>query len=172
MLGDEDEVKERETKQEYNLLCDWIKQQLGDKVAKVQVSKRLSSSPCVLVSGKFGWSANMERLVYDLKESQFSVSLYVRRWADFSVCRLMKAQALGDTSSLEFMRGRRILEINPDHPIVKDLNVRLLFYRMLIHSNDQFKLIPKNSSLLLRTMEIKFTFKHTDSICYALSKSS
>lgn len=59
--GDEDEVKERETEQEYNLLCDWIKQQLGDKVAKVQVSKRLSSSPCVLVSGKFGWSANMER---------------------------------------------------------------------------------------------------------------
>ncbi|EYU28898.1 hypothetical protein ABFS82_12G088300 [Erythranthe guttata] len=95
-LGDEDEVDERETKQEYNLLCDWIKQQLGDKVAKVQVSKRLSSSPCVLVSGKFGWSANMERL--------------------------MKAQTLGDTTSLEFMRGRRILEINTDHPIVKDLN--------------------------------------------------
>ncbi|KAF8378528.1 hypothetical protein HHK36_029871 [Tetracentron sinense] len=95
-LGDEDEVKERETKQEFNLLCDWIKQQLGDKVAKVQVSKRLSSSPCVLVSGKFGWSANMERL--------------------------MKAQTLGDTSSLEFMRGRRILEVNPDHPIIKDLN--------------------------------------------------
>lgn len=63
ITGDEDEVKERETKQEFNLLCDWIKQQLGDKVAKVQVSKRLSSSPCVLVSGKFGWSANMERLV-------------------------------------------------------------------------------------------------------------
>ncbi|KAL3501557.1 hypothetical protein ACH5RR_036006 [Cinchona calisaya] len=95
-LGDEDEVKERETKQEYNLLCDWIKQQLGDQVAKVQVSKRLSSSPCVLVSGKFGWSANMERL--------------------------MRAQTLGDTASLEFMRGRRILEINPKHPIIKDLN--------------------------------------------------
>lgn len=95
-IGDEDEVKERENQQEYILLCDWIKQQLGDKVAKVQVSKRLSSSPCVLVSGKFGWSANMERL--------------------------MKAQTLGDTSSLEFMRGRRILEINPDHPIIKDLN--------------------------------------------------
>lgn len=63
--GDEDEVKERENKQEYNLLCDWVKQQLGDKVAKVQISKRLSSSPCVLVSGKFGWSANMERLVIE-----------------------------------------------------------------------------------------------------------
>ncbi|CAD6218845.1 unnamed protein product [Miscanthus lutarioriparius] len=95
-LGDEDEDKEKERKQEYTLLCDWIKQQLGDKVAKVQISKRLSSSPCVLVSSKFGWSANMERL--------------------------MKAQTLGDTSSLEFMRGRRIFEINPDHPIVKDLS--------------------------------------------------
>lgn len=58
---DEDEVKEREEKQDYNLLCDWMKQQLGDKVGNVQVSRRLSSSPCVLVSGKFGWSANMER---------------------------------------------------------------------------------------------------------------
>jgi HSP90 family molecular chaperone len=58
--GDEDEDS-KETKQEYTLLCDWVKQQLGDKVAKVQISKRLSSSPCVLVSGKFGWSANMER---------------------------------------------------------------------------------------------------------------
>lgn len=95
-LGDTDEVKERENKQEYILLCDWMKQQLGEKVAKVQISNRLSSSPCVLVSGKFGWSANMERL--------------------------MKAQTLGDTSTLEFMRGRRILEVNPDHPIIKDLN--------------------------------------------------
>ncbi|KAG6471690.1 hypothetical protein ZIOFF_069136 [Zingiber officinale] len=49
----------------YNLLCDWMKQQLGDKVAKVQVSKRLCSSPCVLVSGKFGWSANMEGCVQE-----------------------------------------------------------------------------------------------------------
>ncbi|KAK9074465.1 hypothetical protein SSX86_007063 [Deinandra increscens subsp. villosa] len=95
-LGDADEVKERENKQEYILLCDWMKQQLGDKVAKVQISSRLSSSPCVLVSGKFGWSANMERL--------------------------MRAQTLGDTSTLEFMKGRRIMEVNPDHPIIKDLN--------------------------------------------------
>ncbi|KAL5987484.1 hypothetical protein ACLOJK_035232 [Asimina triloba] len=127
-LGDEDEVKERENKQEYNVLCDWIKQQLGDKVAKVLVSKRLSSSPCVLVSGKFGWSANMESLDVSVR---FAFVQEVQApdapaenaaHALFSICRLMKAQALGDTSSLEFMRGRRILEINPDHPIIKDLN--------------------------------------------------
>jgi heat shock protein 90kDa beta len=65
ILGDVDEA-EKENKQEFIVLCDWIKQQLGDKVAKVQVSKRLSSSPCVLVSGKFGWSANMERCTFCL----------------------------------------------------------------------------------------------------------
>ncbi|CAN6571461.1 unnamed protein product [Malus baccata var. baccata] len=95
-LGDRNEEKEKEIKQEYGQTCDWIKKRLGDKVASVQISNRLSSSPCVLVSGKFGWSANMERL--------------------------MKAQTVGDTSSLEFMRGRRVFEINPEHPIIKNLN--------------------------------------------------
>ncbi|KAK8969454.1 hypothetical protein KSP40_PGU003844 [Platanthera guangdongensis] len=96
-LGDKDEEKEKEIKQEFIQTCDWIKKRLGDKVASVQISSRLSSSPCVLVSGKFGWSANMERL--------------------------MKAQTLGDTSSLDFMRSRRVFEINPDHPIIQNLKV-------------------------------------------------
>lgn len=48
-------------KQEFGQACDWIKKRLGDKVASVQISNRLSKSPCVLVTGKFGWSANMER---------------------------------------------------------------------------------------------------------------
>ncbi|KAK1296122.1 hypothetical protein QJS10_CPB15g01594 [Acorus calamus] len=96
-LGDKDEEKEQEMKQEFGQTCDWIKKKLGEKVASVQISNRLSTSPCVLVTGKFGWSANMERL--------------------------MKAQTLGDPSTLEFMRGRRVLEINPGHPIIKDLSV-------------------------------------------------
>lgn len=60
-LGDKNEEKEKEIKQEFGPTCDWIKKRLGDKVASVQISNRLSSSPCVLASGKFGWSANMER---------------------------------------------------------------------------------------------------------------
>lgn len=59
--GDKDEVKEKEIQQEFGQTCDWIKKRLGEKVASVQISNRLSTSPCVLVSGKFGWSANMER---------------------------------------------------------------------------------------------------------------
>ncbi|XP_062107216.1 heat shock protein 90-6, mitochondrial [Humulus lupulus] len=95
-LGEKNEEKEKEIKQEFGQTCDWIKKHLGDKVASVQISNRLSSSPCVLVSGKFGWSANMERL--------------------------MKSQTMGDNSSLEYMRGRRVFEINPEHPIIKSLN--------------------------------------------------
>ncbi|CAI0383545.1 unnamed protein product [Linum tenue] len=95
-LGEKDEEKEKAMKQEFGQTCDWIKKRLGDKVASVQISNRLSTSPCVLVSGKFGWSANMERL--------------------------MKSQTMGDTSSLEFMRGRRVFEINPEHPIIRNLN--------------------------------------------------
>ncbi|XP_011048938.1 PREDICTED: heat shock protein 83 isoform X1 [Populus euphratica] len=94
-LGDKNEEKEKIMKQEFGQTCDWIKKRLGDKVASVQISNRLSSSPCVLVSGKFGWSANMERL--------------------------MKSQTVGDMSSLEFMRGRRVFEINPEHEIIKNL---------------------------------------------------
>lgn len=95
-LGDKNEEKEKMMKEEFGQTCDWIKKRLGDKVASVQISNRLSSSPCVLASAKFGWSANMERL--------------------------MKSQTVGDTSSLEFMRGRRVFEINPDHPIIQNLN--------------------------------------------------
>lgn len=61
VAGDKNEEKEKEIKQEFGGTCDWIKKRLGDKVASVQISSRLSTSPCVLVSGKFGWSANMER---------------------------------------------------------------------------------------------------------------
>ncbi|KAH7533466.1 heat shock protein 90-6, mitochondrial [Ziziphus jujuba] len=95
-LGDKNEEKEKEMKQEFGQTCDWIKKRLGDRVASVQISNRLSSSPCVLVSGKFGWSANMERL--------------------------MKAQTVGDTASLDFMRGRRVFEINAEHPIIRNLD--------------------------------------------------
>ncbi|KAH6796059.1 hypothetical protein C2S51_037045 [Perilla frutescens var. frutescens] len=95
-LGDKDENKEKEMKQEFGDTCNWIKQRLGERVASVQVSNRLRTSPCVLAAGKFGWSANMERL--------------------------MKAQNVGDASAFDFMKGRRVLEINPEHPIIKSLN--------------------------------------------------
>jgi molecular chaperone HtpG len=44
-------------------LCRLMKDILGDKVEKVVVGERIVDSPCVLVTGEYGWSANMERIM-------------------------------------------------------------------------------------------------------------
>jgi heat shock protein beta len=61
-LGEEDDdvkAKAKEIEEEYKALTDWMAETLGSKVEKVTVSKRLTDTPCILVTSKFGWSANM-----------------------------------------------------------------------------------------------------------------
>jgi len=97
---DEEEKKQREeTKKAFEKLCTVIKNILGDKVEKVQVGTRVVDSPCVLVTGEFGWSANMERI--------------------------MKAQALRDSSMPTFMTAKKTMGINPEHPIIKELRAKV-----------------------------------------------
>jgi molecular chaperone HtpG len=92
----EDEKKKfEELKASYEPLCKLIKEVLAEKVEKVLVGQRVTESPCVLVTGEYGWSANMERI--------------------------MKAQALRDASMSTYMISKKTMEINPTHPIVVEL---------------------------------------------------
>merc|ERR1712183_844390 len=96
---DEDEKKRREElKAQFEGLCKVVKDILDKKVEKVIVSNRLVSSPCCIVTSQYGWTANMERI--------------------------MKAQALRDTSTMGYMAAKKHLEINPDHSIVENLRQR------------------------------------------------
>ena len=85
----EDEGEEQQLKDlraDYSKTCELIKEHLNNRCENVTISNRLTESPCCIVTSSHGWSANMERI--------------------------MKAQALGNDSSMQYMMGKKTLEIN------------------------------------------------------------
>ncbi|KAM3717065.1 Heat shock protein [Dirofilaria immitis] len=97
--SEEEKKKFEEDKVKFENLCKVMKDILEKKVEKVAVSNRLVSSPCCIVTSEYGWSANMERI--------------------------MKAQALRDSSTMGYMAAKKHLEINPDHSVIKALRERV-----------------------------------------------
>ncbi|TYJ41595.1 hypothetical protein E1A91_A03G033600v1 [Gossypium mustelinum] len=96
--SEDEKKKKEEEKKSFENLCKTIKEILGDKVEKVVVSDRIVDSPCCLVTGEYGWTANMERI--------------------------MKAQALRDNSMSAYMSSKKTMEINPDNGIMEELRKR------------------------------------------------
>ncbi len=122
--NDEQEEKEKNKRASayYKGLGAWWKKNVKD-LSSVRVSRRLSTTPCVVVSGKYGWSATMERIA--------------------------RVQALGDSDKASMMKSQRILEINPKHPLIQKIreeweehpndedliaNSRLLYESCLLNS--------------------------------------
>merc|ERR1711997_681108 len=108
-LDETEEEKKHSSKVKdlYKPLTDWWKDKLTDltekgamkdagvKIEKVEISKRLTESPVVVVTSQFGYSAQQEKV--------------------------MKAQAFQNKDQLGMMSGRKTLEVNPNHPVVVDL---------------------------------------------------
>merc|ERR1711920_107293 len=108
-LDETEEEKKRfsKVKDMYKPLTDWWKKKLTDltesgsmkdagvKIEKVELSKRLTNSPVVVVTSQFGYSAQQEKV--------------------------MKSQAFQNKEQLSMMAGRKTLEVNPNHPVIVDL---------------------------------------------------
>ncbi|KAL3733307.1 hypothetical protein ACJRO7_022781 [Eucalyptus globulus] len=119
--------KDKDLKESYKELTKWWKSALAsDNVDDVKISNRLDNTPCVVVTSKYGWSANMERI--------------------------MQSQTLSDANKQGYMRGKRVLEINPRHPIIKELRERVV-------KNPEDESVKNTAQLMYQTalMESGFT---------------
>merc|ERR1719240_2147902 len=97
--GDKEKKREDKYKEMFKPLLDYAKDILGKKAEKVQISKHLVQSPVVVLSADYGWTAQMEKV--------------------------MKSQAFADQSKFEFMKSKRMFEVNPRHPLIIELNNRI-----------------------------------------------
>jgi len=94
-MSDDEKKKAEEEKSAFEALCKKMKEILGDNVEDVIVGERMVDSPASLVTTEYGWSANMQRI--------------------------MKAQVLRDNQMSSFMIGKKKMEVNPRHSIMKEL---------------------------------------------------
>ena len=98
-FGDEDEALEARRaklyKETFKPLTDYLKDLYGDAVVKVSISKRVETTPTIIVTSQYGNSANMERI--------------------------MRAQAFSEKQSMGMMMSQKTMELNPRHPIINGL---------------------------------------------------
>ncbi|KAL2538238.1 Endoplasmin-like protein [Forsythia ovata] len=122
--------KDKELKESFKELTKWWKGALAsENIDDVKISNRLADTPCVVVTSKYSWSANMERI--------------------------MQSQTLSDASKQAYMRGKRVLEINPRHPIIKQL-------RELVVKDPEDESVKQTAKLIYQTALMESGFMLND----------
>merc|ERR1719145_120934 len=99
--GDTKAAKERKEalKEQFEPLTKWMGEEaLKDHILRAEVSERLDQSPCALITSRFGWTANMQRIIGSQTHS--------------------KTQ---DMQRDYYLNQKKALEINPRHPLIKEL---------------------------------------------------
>lgn len=110
-LDEGERAKERmeQLKTTFEPLVKWLNDILKDQISKAQVSERLTDSPCALVASMFGWTGNMERLAISNAH-----------------------QKTDDPQKSYYLNQKKTLEINPRHPLIREL-----LRRVEVDSSDQ-----------------------------------
>jgi len=135
---EEDKKKAEELKERYEELTKWLNDvALKDKIAKAQVSERLTESPCALVASMFGWTGNMERLAISNAH-----------------------QKADDPQRSYYLSQRKTLEINPRHPLIKELQKR-------VADNPEDETAKNMALMMFRTATLRSGYMLQDSAEFA-----
>ncbi|XP_054275450.1 endoplasmin-like [Macrosteles quadrilineatus] len=135
---EEDKKKLEALKEKYEDLTKWLNDvALKDKIAKAQVSERLTESPCALVASMFGWTGNMERLAVSNAH-----------------------QKADDPQRSYYLSQRKTLEINPRHPLIKELQKR-------VADNPEDETAKNMALMMFRTATLRSGFMLQDSAEFA-----
>jgi len=138
--GDTDAVKARreEIKEKFETLTKWLGDDaLKDHILKAEISERLVDSPCALITSKFGWTANMQKIIQSQTHS--------------------KSQ---DMQRDYYLNQKKTLEINPRHPLVKELLRR-------VEDNPEDKTAKDMAVMMFNTATLRSGFNLKDTVNFA-----
>ncbi|XP_065910732.1 endoplasmin-like [Dysidea avara] len=135
--SEEQKEQQEALEKSYEPLTKWLQEEaLKEQIEKAVVSHRLTTSPCALVAGQYGWTGNMERIM----KSQ--------------------AYAKSDGSSSFYMNQKKTLEINPRHPLMKELLRR-------VENEDQDQTTTDLANVLFDTAVLRSGYDLKESVEFA-----
>merc|ERR1719211_855916 len=139
--GDTEAAKERKTevKERFEPLTKWMQEDaLKDHILRAEISERLDKSPCALITSRFGWTANMQRIIQSQTHS--------------------KTQ---DMQRDYYLNQKKALEINPRHPLIKELLRR-------VEDNPEDAVAKDMALMMFNTATLRSGFMLKDTVAFAL----